>query len=128
MLFAVTLVKNRRDSFIEDVDDLMRCLQAFKDDGYEVGYVGWEIQEDPKQHHCLHVHTTLSGHKAPYMMRYQGFFKEAGINWKLKDIPGKPSLFNNDAKRWYDYCKKNEHKDLAHIYSETHSIPKYFMF
>lgn len=123
MYFALTLTKNRRDGFHEDVTSLSNICELMMNDGIEFGRIGWEIQEDPTQHHCLHLHSTVSFRKMPYMMNYTKALKEHGINWKLKDLSSK-----EDLSRWYKYLTKDERKDLAFIYSETGSVPSKCIF
>lgn len=122
MYFAVTVTKNRRDGFDEDMKALKTIIECFKRDHYEVGYVGFEIQEDPKQHHCLHFHTLITGKKPPFMNKYRDLFKMYGMQWDLKELEGEQDIY-----RWCKYCHKGE-QNIPYIYSETGSVPSKRIF
>lgn len=104
-LFALTIVSNTRESFEDDYIRINDVIQKFHKLGYETGYLGWEVQTDPKQHGCLHVHCTLSGESTPYCKKIMNDFKGVSVRVDRLRTTG-------DRYRWSSYVMKNKHMSL----------------
>lgn len=115
-VFALTIVYNgKRSGLNEDGHLIYSVLQDLHRLGFESGYLGWEIQTDPKQRACLHLHTTIVGKTTPYMKKLMAPHKF--INCKIEKLE-----FQDDLDKWTNYCQKNKWRDIFSWYDGTNPV------
>jgi len=117
MLYALTITKLIRDNFEVDTKVIEGLLDYLYTSGYETGYIGWELTRH--QPHLLHIHTTISGSKMPYMLKYANYKKTHSLNTDVKKLKTA-----QDVEKWVSYCHK--YKGCIHDAYEDSMMPTIF--
>lgn len=118
MLYSLTITKNTRTSFEVDKIVIEGLLDALYQQHYECGYIGWELTTHKP--HLLHIHTTLSGPRMPYMNKFKEYMKTHALNAKVKTLRKV-----EDVERWVAYCHKQDDRieTIHDAYEESSQIP-----
>jgi len=109
--FKVTVTRNHRTNFDNDVLIIRMIIEAFKLKGFEFRQTGWELQ--PNGIHNLHIHSLcVTGFKK--FIRYpelHDICKQLDCVLDIEEI-------TTGINDWVGYCKKEKY-DLAYEYAES---------
>lgn len=109
--FKVTVTRNHRSSFDQDVLIIRMIMEYFRVQGFKFVVTGWELQ--PKGIHNLHIHALCT---LPFrvFIKYADLHNICKINDCVLDIE---EIFSN-INQWAQYCMKSKY-DLAYEYAES---------
>lgn len=114
-IYSLTITKNIQVNFKVDTMTIEYILDQLMSEHYEIGYIGWELQ--PKGKNLLHIHTTISGRRMPYLNKWKDYCKTHGLNVKCNVLKTA-----SDIEKWISYCHKHEpnktHKIIQELYEE----------